>query len=57
MNEGMENLMQLSVVGLLGEAVTAFADERYDDARGFIVEARESIDDLCNAMYSRDEVR
>lgn len=57
MNEGMENLTKFSVVGSLGEAVAAVADERYEDARGFIVEARGYIDDLCNAVDSRDEVR
>ena len=47
MNEGMENLIQFGVVGSLGEALTAVAEERYEDARGFIVEARGSFDDLC----------
>lgn len=50
MNEGMENLMQLSCMGMLGDMVSAIASERYDDAIGSIPEVREYIEELYEAQ-------
>ena len=50
MNEGMENLMQLSCMGMLGDMVSAISAERYDDAIGLIPEVREYINELYDSQ-------
>lgn len=52
MNEGNENLMQLSCMGMLGDMVSAISCERYDDAMGFIPEVSEYIEELYDSQNS-----